>query len=198
MNTAEFDKYDYYKKSVQTPDVEAEFLTKTYKDLRGYAPGKFREDFCGTFAVSCEVAKLDSSAQVYGVDIDEEPIQYGRENNLSQLSPESAERVQLSQGSVLDPEALPESNLVCALNFSYFSFKERSVLKRYYENVYHSLSSDGIFIMDCFGGSQCYESNEEETEHEEDGFSYFWDQDNYNPITNEAQFYIHFHCHKYQ
>jgi hypothetical protein len=46
--------------------------------------------------------------------------------------------------------------------------------------------------MDCFGGSECYEANEEETDHEDDGFSYFWDQDSYNPITNEAQFYIHF------
>ena len=47
--------------------------------------------------------------------------------------------------------------------------------------------------MDCVGGSECYEANEEETDHEDDGFSYFWDQDSYNPITNEAQFYIHLH-----
>ena len=43
--------------------------------------------------------------------------------------------------------------------------------------------------MDIFGGSECYEANEEETEH--DDFSYFWDQDSYDPVTNEAMFYIH-------
>ena len=192
LNKTEFDKYDYYKRSVQTPDVEAEFLTKTFKELRGNAPAKCREDFCGTFAVSCEIAKLDSSVEAYGVDIDEEPIKYGEEKNLSLLNEEEKRRVHVSQGSVLDAGALPESNLAFALNFSYFSFKERRVLKSYYENVYQSLSSDGVFVMDCFGGSQCYEANEEETEHEEDGFSYFWDQESYNPITNEAQFYIHF------
>ena len=32
--------------------------------------------------------------------------------------------------------------------------------------------------------------NEEETEH--DGFSYFWDQDSYDALTNFGQFYIHF------
>ena len=192
MSNTKFDKYDYYKRSVQTPDVEAEFLIKTFKELRGSAPTKCREDFCGTFAVSCEIAKLDSSIEAYGVDIDEEPIQYGKEKNLSLLNEEDKRRVHVSQGSVLDAGALPESNLAFALNFSYFSFKERRVLKSYYENVYQSLSSDGVFVMDCFGGSQCYEANEEETEHEEDGFSYFWDQENYDPITNEAQFYIHF------
>ena len=34
------------------------------------------------------------------------------------------------------------------------------------------------------------EPNEHETEH--DDFSYFWDQDTYNPVTHEAMFYIHF------
>ena len=34
------------------------------------------------------------------------------------------------------------------------------------------------------------EPNEHETEHE--GYSYYWDQDSYHPLTNHAQFYIHF------
>jgi len=34
------------------------------------------------------------------------------------------------------------------------------------------------------------EPNEEETEHK--GFSYFWDQDSFDPVTNFAEFYIHF------
>lgn len=191
MNTTEFDKYDYYKKSVQTPDVEAEFLTGTFKELRGYFPKKSREDFCGTFAVSCEITKLDPEVKALGVDFDEEPITYGKRTNLSTLSDSQKERVVIERSDVLEGP-LPTSQLAFALNFSYFIFKERSVLKKYFQNVYDSLEGDGVFIMDCFGGSECYEANEEETEHEDEGFSYFWDQANYNPITNDAQFYIHF------
>ena len=35
----------------------------------------------------------------------------------------------------------------------------------------------------------------EETEHEDNNFSYFWDQENYDPITNHAMFHIHFRRH---
>ena len=49
-----------------------------------------------------------------------------------------------------------------------------------------------MFVCDIFGGSQCYEPNEEETEHINKGFSYYWDQDSWDPVTNEAMFYIHF------
>ena len=38
------------------------------------------------------------------------------------------------------------------------------------------------------------EANEEVSEHGDPPyvFDYFWDQDSYDPLTNEAQFYIHF------
>ncbi len=191
MVTSDFDKYEYYKKSVQTPDVEAQFLVKTFKDIRGTDVKTCREDFCGTFAVSCELAKLDPQLNVYGVDFDNEPIIYGNETNLSLLSKNEKARVHISNGDVLE-SGLPKVELAFALNFSYFIFKERALLKQYFQNVYNSLENNGVFLMDCFGGSECYEANEEETDHEDDGFSYFWDQDSYNPITNEAQFYIHF------
>ena len=190
MNTPEFDKYEYYKKSVQTPDTEASFLTKTYRNLRGAFPKRCREDFCGTFAISCEITKLNPDVKVIGVDLDAEPINYGKEKNLSLLSKDEQSRVLIQESNVLDP--MPEADLVCALNFSYSLFKKRELLKQYFQNVYNTTSSDGVFVMDCFGGSECYQANEEETEHEDDGFSYFWDQENYNPITGEAQFHIHF------
>jgi hypothetical protein len=44
--------------------------------------------------------------------------------------------------------------------------------------------------MDCFGGQSCMEPNEHETEY--DDFSYYWDQDTFDPLTNEAMFYIHY------
>ena len=48
--------------------------------------------------------------------------------------------------------------------------------------------------MDCFGGSECQEPNEEDTDYGD--FIYYWDQTSFEPITNEARFSIHFKPHR--
>ncbi len=184
-----FDKYWYYRNSVQSPDVDVKFFRKIYKELRGAQPKSFREDFCGTFSICCEWVKLDKSFTAVGVDLDLEPIQYGREHYLSKLSEEAQKRVKILNSNVLSKN-LPKTDLIAALNFSYFIFKKREEMKKYFQSARESLSPKGVFLLDIFGGSACQEANEEETIH--DTFSYFWDQDSYNPITHDAQFYIHF------
>lgn len=186
-----FDKYFYYKASVQAPENDIEFLEKTYKEMTGFQPEVFREDFCGTHSLCCEWTKLDDAYKAIGVDFDSEPIEYGQKNYVSELTEDQRDRIEVLQKDVLKG-ALPKADLVCAMNFSYMGFKDRSVLKAYFQNVYNSLNEDGVFVLDCFGGSKCYEANEEETEYEDEKYSYFWDQDNYNPITNHAKFFIHF------
>ena len=185
----DFDKYWYYNKSVQSADVDVLFFRDTYKELRNKKAKVFREDFCGTFKLSCEWAKLDSEHESIGIDLDPEPIAYGQDHYLPKLKENEAKRIEIHNANVLDKD-LPGADVIAACNFSYFIFKERHLLKQYFSNVLNTLNSDGLFILDIFGGSQCYEPNEEETEH--DGFSYFWDQDSYDPVTNEGQFYIHF------
>lgn len=185
----DFDKYWYYNKSVQSADVDVKFFRDTYKELKNKDPKVFREDFCGTFKLSCEWAKLNDNFQSLGVDLDPEPISYGKQNYLPKLTDEQQSRIKIMEGNVLD-QNLPKADIIAACNFSYSIFKKRQMLKDYFTNCFNTLESDGIFIMDIFGGSQCYEPNEEETEH--DGFSYFWDQDSFDPVTNEAMFYIHF------
>lgn len=184
-----FDKYWYYNKSVQSADTDVQFFLDTYRELKRKDPKTFREDFCGTFKLSCEWVKLNDNFVSYGVDLDPEPIAYGKEHYLPQLKEHQASRVNIEEGNVLDKN-LPSADVIAACNFSYFIFKERQLLKEYFSNNLNSLSQDGLLILDIFGGSQCYEPNEEETEH--DGFSYFWDQDSFDPVTNEALFYIHF------
>lgn len=184
-----FDKYSYYRRAVQSPDTDVDFLRDTYKELRGKEPQVLREDFCGTFAICCDWVKLSGKAKAYGIDLDEEPILYGLANYLPKLSPSQRERVKVLQENVLNP-GLPKADVIAALNFSYFVFKERSMMKSYFHNCLGTLNSGGMLIVDCFGGSQCQEANEEETEHKD--FTYFWDQVNFDPVTNEALFHIHF------
>ena len=188
-NKLNFDKYALYRQSVQSPDVDVKFFKKVYKECKGKEAKVFREDFCGTFSLSCEWVKLNPEYTAIGVDLDKEPIEYGYDNYFPQLEDSQQERVSILNANVLDPD-LPKAHIIGALNFSYFIFKDRKVLKAYFENCFNTLKKSGILLLDAFGGSQCMEPNEEETEH--DGFSYFWDQDSYDPVTNEAMFYIHF------
>ena len=185
----DFDKYFYYHASVQSPEVDVKFFRDTYKKHRGKKPLSLREDFCGTFAICCEWAKLNNEFQAYGIDLDEEPIEYGKANYLSELKSSQQERVHIFNKNVMDKN-LPKTDIIAALNFSYFIFKKRQDLVTYFSSCHRGLNDKGLFILDCFGGPHCQEQNEEVTEH--DGFKYYWDQDSFDPITNEALFHIHF------
>ncbi len=185
----DFDKYKYYKESVQSPENDVAFFQKIYKEAFDKEPETLREDFCGTFSICCEWIKLDQNKKSIGLDLDKEPIDYGFKTNFLDLNKEQQSRVSILQQNVLSPE-LPSADIIAALNFSYFLFKERKQLKDYFTNVYKTLNPNSLFVMDCFGGPAAQTENEEETEHE--GFSYFWDQDSFNPINNNAVFHIHF------
>ncbi|MFS4460955.1 class I SAM-dependent methyltransferase [Bdellovibrio sp. HCB2-146] len=184
-----FDKYDLYRRAVQSAENDVQFLRDTYKELKGKSARVFREDFCGTFALSTEWIKLNPRHEAIGVDLDPEPMAYGKSHYFSKLKPEQQRRMKLIEGNVLDPN-LPKSDIVAAMNFSYFCFKSRDLLKKYFANAYRSLNKDGIFLTDIFGGSQCYDAIEDTIKH--DGFTYYWDQTNFDPVTNEALFHIHF------
>lgn len=185
-----FDKYDLYSRAVQSPEEDVRFYLKTYKKIRNSKlPKILREDFCGAGAISCEWVKLNKDFKSCGLDLDREPMDYGREHYIPQLKKDQQERVALIKKDVLTT-GLPAADIAVAVNFSYFFFKKREILKRYFQNVYSSLNNDGVFIVDIFGGTQCTDAIEDTTPHK--GFTYYWDQQSYDPVTHEAYFEIHF------
>lgn len=184
-----FDKYSLYQKAVQSADTDVTFIRKVYRELRGKDPQTLREDFCGTFRLSSEWVKLNPKFQAIGIDLDPEPLEYGRAHNLVKLGSDQQKRLQLKEANVLAPE-LPFADVSIAFNFSYFVFKSREFMRRYLHNCYEHLKKDGVLIVDCFGGSQCYEPNEEFTKHRD--FTYYWDQVSYDPVSNHCLFHIHF------
>ena len=184
-----FDKYELYRKAVQSAENDVQFIQNTYRDLKGKAAKVLREDFCGTFALSTEWIKLNANHSAIGVDLDPEPMEYGKHHYLTKLKADQVKRLQLIEGNVLEPN-LPKADVAIAMNFSYFCFKQRETMKKYFANVYKSLNKDGIFLVDIFGGSQCQDAIEDVIRH--DGFSYYWDQTNFDPVTHEALFHIHF------
>lgn len=184
-----FDKYVYYNRAVQSPDVDCEFVYDCYKELRGTRPYILREDFCGGFAVCCEWVKRHKKNRAIGIDLDPEPIEYGKTHYLPKLKLEQQWRVEIEQGSVLTANT-SKADIVLALNFSYYLFKSRLMLRQYFTKARKALKKDGLFIIDCFGGKDAQEANEESNKFKD--FTYFWDQVHFDPMSNEALFHIHF------
>jgi hypothetical protein len=94
------------------------------------------------------------------------------------------------QGDVLEVGAVPPVEAILAQNFSFFIFKTRELLRRYFAAARAGLGPEGIFVLDLFGGPEAQKMGEERTRHR--GFTYVWDQARYDAITNEILCHIHF------
>lgn len=184
-------KYSLYIKAVQSPETDVVFYKKIYQEIRKKSKRNltFREDFCGTGIISTEWVRLGKNYKSIGVDLDREPMRYGQEHFVNHLTPDQQKRIKLLQKNVLDRN-MPRADIVAAVNFSYCLFKQREVLKKYFQNVYNSLNANGIYIIDIFGGTQCTDEITDRTRHKD--FTYYWDQKNFNPVNNQAEFAIHF------
>lgn len=182
------DKHRLYEMSVQDPAEEIRFIRRVYRDIFRSEPTVLREDFCGTAAVCCRWVRISPEHRAIGIDLDAEVLEWARTRNLPSAG-KAAPRVRLYQGNVLSPpRARP--HVVTAMNFSYFTFKERPILLSYFRKVRRTLHAKGLFFLDIYGGPEAQIPQIEELVHP--GFSYLWDQDAYNPITGAYRCFIHF------
>lgn len=184
------DKHDLYQRSVQAPELDSRFLARMFQKISGRPLRVFREDFCGTFVLSCHVVRLHKDMQVIGVDLHGPTLDWGRKHNLAALDPEEQQRVTLLQQNVLDVRE-PRADLIAAMNFSYSVFKTRDQITAYIQNSYRALKPGGVFLVDVWGGSETQVLQEEETE-QDGGFTYIWDQDDFDPLTYNTICKIHF------
>jgi len=183
------DPHILYEKSVQEPEAEVEFILQAWRERRKRRPTTLREDFCGTAIASCAWVKHRRAHTAVGIDIDPNVLAWARQRLPERVTNEQRSRLTLLQGDVMKARVDPVDTLV-ALNFSYFLFKERSALKRYFQRAFASLVDDGLLIIDAYGGSESFEEIEEERNL--DGFTYVWDQHHVNPITHHVINHIHF------
>lgn len=183
------DKHVLYEMSVQCPEMEIDFIDATYRKLRGRHAALLREDFCGTANNSCEWVRRRATNTAYGIDIDDSVLEWGRQHHLSGLDKHQAQRIHLIRGDVLSAK-VPLVDVVLAMNFSYFIFRDRTTMKKYFKKIYRSIKDDGVFFLDAFGGYEAFRVMEESTKY--NGFTYVWDQAKYDPITGHGTFYIHF------
>lgn len=183
------DIHELYETSVQSVETEVEFLRNTFRQIRGREAFTYREDFCGTASASCEWVRQGPEFVSYSVDFDGDVLAWGREHRVSRLDEEAQSRTHLIEGNVLSTNT-PPVDIIGAFNFSYYTFKTRDELRRYFSCVREALKDDGVFFLDMFGGPEAYEETKETTKH--DGFTYVWHQAVYHPVTGFMRCHIHF------
>lgn len=189
MTAATSDRFDLYERSVQEPTAECEFIEQVWREKRRRKPRQIREDFCGTAAVCASWIQRHRENNAVGVDLDQPTLDWGLNRIRRALSPSQLKRLRLLRDDVRRG-AVRNIDAVLAMNFSHFIFQTRAELRRYYKSVHRSLKRDGVFILDAYGGSESFEEMQEERDL--DGFTYVWDQNHYNPITNHVVNHIHF------
>ena len=183
------DIHDLYERSVQTVDVEVEFLRDTFRAIRGRDAESFREDFCGTSALSCEWVRSRSNRRAIGVDNDPSVLDWGRRHHVGRLPEAARSRVKLVNEDVRTVVTEPV-DIVGAFNFSYYCFKTRDELRKYFANVREGLKQDGVFFLDAFGGPEASDLVKDKTKL--DGFTYVWEQEVFEPVTGRILCHIHF------
>ncbi|MCU7852633.1 MAG: class I SAM-dependent methyltransferase [Candidatus Thiodiazotropha sp. (ex Monitilora ramsayi)] len=187
------DRHRLYELSVQCSEAEIDFVDDTFKKLRGRRARLLREDFCGTANVCCEWVRRRKFNRAIGVDLDGEVLDWGRTHQLGRLKPSERKRISLLEENVLTVKTEP-IEVISAMNFSYWLFKERKQLKRYFKRVHSQLADDGILFLDAYGGYESYKDIEEERDIEDGDttFTYTWKQEKYEPISGNLICHIHF------
>ena len=187
------DRHHLYELSVQCAEAEIDFVDDVFRRLRKRRATLLREDFCGTANVCCEWVKRGHKRRAIGIDLDPEVLDWGRRNNLSQLSKKKRERITLLQQNVLEVET-ERPDIISAMNFSYWLLQDRALLKSYFESVHGALDDEGIFFLDAYGGYDSHKEIVEEREIDDggQGFTYIWEQAAFDPITHRMECHIHF------
>jgi SAM-dependent methyltransferase len=183
------DRYDLYQRSVQMPDEDVAFLQRVFRNHYGRPARRLREDFCGTALLACRWAASHRENEAWGVDLDPEPLAWGREHNQAALRPEQSRRVHLVRGDVRDSRG-PRVDITVGFNFSFFLWKTRPELLRYFRAARTTLRREGLFVIDAYGGGDSQRRAEDIVEHPD--FEYVWDQYAFDPISHHVINYIHF------
>ena len=188
------DKFKLYEQSVQMPGHEVDFFVQAYGDARKRTPYRLGEDFCGTFAVSCEWVKSDKKRTAVGTDLCSTTLQWGRNNNLSKLNNEQRKRVTLREQDVRS-KGSPQFDILAVQNFSFWVLKTRREVLQYFETSLSKLADQGIMVIDMMGGAECRTeglTHRQTIQEGRDGFQYEWRQVSFNPINSDACFSISF------
>lgn len=190
------DRHHLYQLAVQCVDAEIDMVDQIYREIRGRDAIHLREDFCGTGNTGCEWVRRRDANTATGLDLDAEVLDWGSRENVATLSPSQRARMRLLRRDVREGIDVNNSDgggsdIIVAMNFSYMAFKTRDALRAYFAAARRGLGADGLLIIDAYGGNESWCDTREKTKC--DGFTYHWEQCNFNPINAHIDCHIHFH-----
>lgn len=188
-------KYSLYEYAVQSPEVHVEWISRFHLEATGVVANKLREDFCGTFALSTAWIKSNESRMALGIDLDPEPLLFGKKKRLNQLKLSEKKRLLICEGNVLTPPRFFKPDTIAACNFSFCIFREREVLKEYFKSCFKTLNSPGTLILELAGGPGMIEQSKETKSiyrGKKKAYTYVWDQKSFDPIHRHGTYAIHF------
>ena len=191
------DRRFLYELAVQSSEAEMDFVSSTFKRLRGRPAKRLREDFCGTAISACEWVRRGEDHTAVALDLDAQTLRWGAQHNVAKLPADAQRRISLLKRDVRAPGKGADRGFdaVLAMNFSYWCFRTPTELRGYFESVRRSLASDGVFFLDIWGG---YESMKEQVERRRVSagrgrhFTYVWEQSRFDPITGDLRCHISF------
>ena len=184
------DRYWLYENSVYMPEADYDFIHRIFKRARGRKPLLLREDFAGTSQLAALWVKNDAEARAWAVDLDPEPLAWGKRKHIDVLDDQARARVEQLEQNVLAVD-VGAVDVVTAFNFSYWIFEERKTMLDYFTKVKDALGDDGMLVVDLMGGPGAQSETEEERD--EGGFDYVWEQEAMDAITHHMVCHIHFH-----
>ena len=183
------DRHQLYEDAVQCVEAEIDFVDTTFLELRGRKARWVREDFCGTGNTSCEWVRRRNTNHAIGVDLDTDVQQWGRDHHIAGLPTAAQKRIALVEANVMSVDCRVV-DVVLAMNFSYWIFKERKLLRRYFRHVHQGLKDDGVLMLDAYGGPDAHKELRERKKQAR--YTYVWHQKFYDPINANLICQIHF------
>ncbi len=188
LTSATADCHRLYEIAVQNTETSIEIIDTIFESQHNKPALSLREDFCGTAKLAADWVGSDKRRTAVGLDVDAPTLAWAKKHNIDPLG-DDARRVKLLKKDVL-LGSRQRFDVVAAFNFSYWVFKKRDVLKKYFSKVRDSLKPGGVMIIDLHGGPDAQFILEESTEH--DGFTFLWEQEIFDPINNHTICHIHF------
>jgi len=194
------DRHALYEVAVQGVDWDLDFLERVWRYRHpGREPKLFREDFCSTAALATAWARRGPDRRAWGVDLDPEPLAWARRRRLP-WARDAAKRVTLVRGDVRRVHR-PLVDIACALNFSWWIFRERRELIRYLRAARLGLRPGGVLVLNLYGGlgaeKLLVERTRKRAENAADGtmlpgFTYVWEHKLFDPMDRHLVAHIHF------
>jgi cyclopropane fatty-acyl-phospholipid synthase-like methyltransferase len=197
------DRFALYEAAVQSPDYDLDFIENVYRARHARKPVRLREDFCGTGRLALEWARRHPRHTALALDLDAPTLAWGRRQHLARAPRAVTRRVVLERRDVRSVTR-PAADVIVALNFSWWIFRERRELLRYFRAAHASLARGGMLIMNTYGGTAVLETQSERRRIAPSqgpdglrmpGFVYEWEQAFFNPVDHHVRCHIHFKFH---